>query len=211
MQIARPINLLPSLLLVVIGALTGSKGRALLTLRSAAVWIVSVISGGVAVASVSVNDYFDRTVDAANAPWKEPPLLRTIIAASAALTLLYTPLLKQLTWIKNACVAAVVAASPFAGALAARAEPLGLQAVMVPCLFVFGGVFYREILMDLNDSEGDRRNKIWTLPVVFGKRNALFAAMTGFTAATAASLWVALQGSGITWLVRFSPSALVFG
>ena len=58
MQIARPINLLPSLLLVVIGALTGSKGRALLTLRSAAVWIVSVISGGVAVASVSVNDYF---------------------------------------------------------------------------------------------------------------------------------------------------------
>ena len=157
---------------------------------------------------------------------QEPPLLRTVIAASAALTLLYTPLLKQLTWIKNACVAAVVAASPFAGALAARAvspepcmsvltlqmlaqklmqvlacilpqelfprqgswlqqnaqdsascllqEPLGLQAVMVPCLFVFGGVFYREILMDLNDSEGDRRNKIWTLPVVFGE----FAVLT---------------------------------
>lgn len=157
---------------------------------------------------------------------QEPPLLRTIIAASAALTLLYTPLLKQLTWIKNACVAAVVAASPFAGALAARAvspetfhvcikatpgreagasasprmhlaagaapltremaaakgrdtascplqEPLGLQAVMVPCLFVFGGVFYREILMDLNDSEGDRRNKIWTLPVVFGESAVL--------------------------------------
>ena len=39
----------------------------------------------------------------------------------------------------------------------------------MPCLFVFGGVFYREILMDLNDSEGDRRNKIWTLPVVFGE------------------------------------------
>ena len=52
---------------------------------------------------------------------QEPPLLRTVIAASAALTLLYTPVLKQLTWIKNACVAAVVAASPFAGALAARA------------------------------------------------------------------------------------------
>ena len=48
-------------------------------------------------------------------------MLRTVIAASAALTLLYTPVLKQLTWIKNACVAAVVAASPFAGALAARA------------------------------------------------------------------------------------------
>ena len=69
MQIARPINLLPSLLLVVIGALTGSKGRALLTLRSAAVWVVSVISGGVAVASVSVNDYFggyDVLVQTAN-------------------------------------------------------------------------------------------------------------------------------------------------
>lgn len=49
------------------------------------------------------------------------PLLRTVIALSAAATLLYTPLLKRLTGIKNATVAAVITASPLAGALAAGA------------------------------------------------------------------------------------------
>ena len=43
-----------------------------------------------------------------------------------------------------------------------------------------------------------------------GKRNALIAAMTGLTAATSASLWVALQGTGIAWLVGFSMSVMVF-
>ena len=49
------------------------------------------------------------------------PLLRVVIALSAAATLLYTPLLKRLTGIKNATVAAVITASPLAGALAAGA------------------------------------------------------------------------------------------
>ena len=48
-------------------------------------------------------------------------MLRTIITASAAATLLYTPLLKRLCVVKNACVAAVIAASPVAGAVAAGA------------------------------------------------------------------------------------------
>lgn len=52
------------------------------------------------------------------------PLLRTVIALSAAATLLYTPLLKRLTGIKNATVAAVITASPIAGALAAGAVSL---------------------------------------------------------------------------------------
>ena len=44
-----------------------------------------------------------------------------VIALSAAATLLYTPVLKRLTGIKNATVAAVITASPLAGALAAKA------------------------------------------------------------------------------------------
>jgi 4-hydroxybenzoate polyprenyltransferase len=47
--------------------------------------------------------------------------LRIVIALSAAATLLYTPVLKRLTGIKNATVAAVITASPLAGALAAKA------------------------------------------------------------------------------------------
>lgn len=49
--------------------------------------------------------------------------LRSVIAMSAAATVLYTPLLKRLTGVKNATVAAVITASPLAGALAAGAVP----------------------------------------------------------------------------------------
>lgn len=52
---------------------------------------------------------------------QEPPALRIIIAASAAATLLYTPLLKRVTLVKNVAVAAVIALSPVSGALAAGA------------------------------------------------------------------------------------------
>ena len=52
---------------------------------------------------------------------QEPPLLRAIVAFSAAATLLYTPLLKRLTGVKTAAVAAIIALSPLAGALAAGA------------------------------------------------------------------------------------------
>lgn len=52
---------------------------------------------------------------------QEPPLLRFIIAFSAGATLLYTPFLKRMTAVKNIAVAAVIALSPVAGALAAGA------------------------------------------------------------------------------------------
>lgn len=51
----------------------------------------------------------------------EPSRLRSIVAFSAAATLLYTPLFKKLTAIKNATVATVIALAPVAGALAAGA------------------------------------------------------------------------------------------
>lgn len=120
------------------------------------VWLISLLSGGVAVASVVVNDYFDFKVDAANAPHKplpsgavapdialllssviycsvlivacllEPSMLRNIIAFSAAATLLYTPVFKKLTAVKNATVATVIALAPVAGALAAGAVSVGV-------------------------------------------------------------------------------------
>ena len=39
---------------------------------------------------------------------------------------------------------------------------------MATCMFAFLGVVYREILMDINDEEGDRKGGIKTLPVIFG-------------------------------------------
>jgi 4-hydroxybenzoate polyprenyltransferase len=55
----------------------------------------------------------------------EPSRVRSIVAFSAAATLLYTPLFKKLTGVKNATVATVIALAPLAGALAAGAVRMG--------------------------------------------------------------------------------------
>jgi 4-hydroxybenzoate polyprenyltransferase len=191
LRLARIHNLVPSALLVVVGAWAGS-GHRVSAIASASVWVMGAISGGIAIASVVVNDYFDLKIDATNAPDKplpsgassslpattisktnsdvvpfaslllysfftspphthtctpgavtpdaaillscllycgcliaaclmEPSGLRSIVAFSAAATLLYTPLFKRLTAVKNATVAIVIALAPLAGALAAGA------------------------------------------------------------------------------------------
>jgi 4-hydroxybenzoate polyprenyltransferase len=48
----------------------------------------------------------------------EDSLLRWTVAAASAATLLYTPVLKRMTAMKNLTVAFIIAASPFCGALA---------------------------------------------------------------------------------------------
>lgn len=235
LKLARIHNMVPSMLLVVVGAWAGA-GHSLSAVQRWSVWFMSLISAGIAVASVVVNDYFDLKLDTTNAPDKplpsgaiapdaalllssvlycgcliaaclmEPSRLRSIVAFSAAATLLYTPLFKKLTAIKNATVATVIALAPLAGALAAGAGDAGLLRLAPATLFAFSGVMFREILMDMNDLEGDRSSGVWTLPVLLGKPAALICAL-GFTLAGCAgallrllaapgSLGEVFQGSG---------------
>jgi 4-hydroxybenzoate polyprenyltransferase len=64
----------------------------------------------------------------------EPSRLRSIVAFSAAATLLYTPLFKKLTGVKNATVATVIALAPLAGALAAGAVSSHTPSPVLLCL-----------------------------------------------------------------------------
>lgn len=99
--------------------------------------------------------------------------LRILIVASAVLTLIYTPVLKKMSVLKNAVVALTVALAPLAGALAASADGHGIHAIIKPCIFAFLGVMNREILMDLHDVEGDAQSGIKTLPVLVGRNVTL--------------------------------------
>jgi hypothetical protein len=54
----------------------------------------------------------------------------------------------------------------------------GLLRLLPATLFAFSGVMFREILMDCNDSEGDRQAGVWTLPVLLGKPAAVLCAVT---------------------------------
>eukprot|EP00884_Botryococcus_braunii_P019568 jgi/Botrbrau1/6295/Bobra.0339s0006.1 len=74
MEMARVINILPSCLLVLVGAWAGA-GHSLGVLLKSRVIIMSLISMSIAVASCVVNDYFDFAagVDVINAPNKPLP------------------------------------------------------------------------------------------------------------------------------------------
>lgn len=80
--------------------------------------------------------------------------MRLLIAGSSALTVLYTPLFKRQTFVKNCVVAATIAAAPLGGALAAGAAGPALRAVAAPCLFLFLGIMHREVLMDIQVGGG---------------------------------------------------------
>ena len=63
-------------------------------------------------------------------------MLRLIIASSAASTLLYTPVLKRLTAVKNLSVALIIALTPLTGALClGQVELLILQNTEICSVF----------------------------------------------------------------------------
>lgn len=142
--------------------------------------------------------------------------MRIIVAWSAALTLLYTPLLKRMTGVKNVVVAAIIAASPLSGALAAGAVCLGvcafvvhtpyaqaptaLSAVLATCTWAFLGVLHREVLMDITDVDGDAAAGVLTMPVVLGRPVALLFATVCVGVASVYGLALAVWGNGLAWL-----------
>ena len=82
-NVHRPVNVLPSILLVVVGALSAAKHWSILL--NPTVWAMAFVSCGIAVSSVVVNDYFDFRlgVDSMNAP--EKPLPRCACAPCSKL------------------------------------------------------------------------------------------------------------------------------
>lgn len=72
----------------------------------------------------------------------------------------------------------------------------GLLRLAPAAMFAFSGVMFREILMDMNDLEGDRKSGVWTLPVLLGKPAALCCAMSFMLAGSAAALSWLLSAPG---------------
>lgn len=239
-KIARVHNAVPSLLLVLLGAWAGS-GHSVLPLRRLSVWATSLMSCGVAMASMAINDYFDFAagVDVSNSPNKpipsgsvspdaavlfssvvysavlccacfmDFPSLRAIVSVSAGVTMLYTPFFKKVTTLKNATVAVIIALAPVSGALAAGADCDALLRLAPSLLYLFTGVMYREVLMDINDIKGDESAGVVTLPVMVGPAPALTLAATGVLAGSILGVLGVLSGSGAAHFIP--PKLSVFG
>lgn len=81
-------------------------------------------------------------------------------------------------------------------ALGGLATGSPLQAVAAPTALVFLGIYHREILMDIDDVEGDAQGQIMTLPRLLGRRGALWVASTLFAGASLLSAHYVLMQVG---------------
>lgn len=71
--------------------------------------------------------------------------------------------------------------------------PSALQAALPSTAFLFGGICFREVLMDINDRRGDAAAGVRTLPVALSPRAAL-ALATGVALAGGSAAAAALAG-----------------
>jgi hypothetical protein len=77
----------------------------------------------------------------------------------------------------------------------------GLMRLLPATSFAFSGVMFREILMDMNDAEGDRQARVWTLPVLLGKPTALLCACTCLLLGSGGALVRLLQSNAmLEWM-----------
>jgi 4-hydroxybenzoate polyprenyltransferase len=99
--------------------------------------------------------------------------LQMIIQLVIFQIILYTPVLKRIFLIKNLSCAGLVSFSIFFNGLAAAGNTLlstnknfGLLSITLSLIFF--GSWSNELLLDMRDIEGDKNNKIVTLPTLFG-------------------------------------------
>lgn len=228
LELTRPVNVIAASVLTFIGSFVAG-GITTYPLEVAA----AVAATGLAVgAGNAINDYFDREIDRINQPERAIPrgavsplgalifsavlfvgaivlslTLPTLALAIAGINLgalvAYTEVFKGLPGLGNALVAYLVGSSFLFGA--AAVGRIGPAAV----LFVLAAVatLTREIIKDVEDLEGDRKEGLNTLPIAIGEQRALLIATVLLVAAVLASpLPYLFEQFGAVYLVLVLPA-----
>jgi 4-hydroxybenzoate polyprenyltransferase len=103
-----------------------------------------------------------------------PPYLRHIPHLSNVLILTYTPILKRIPFIKNLSCAVLVASTVlFTGLSSLNNNILITNKNFVLLTFatqlIFTGSLHNEMLSDISDMRGDKKNRIYTIPLLLGE------------------------------------------
>lgn len=158
---------------------------------------------------------------------------RLAVILGLMLTYSYTKHFKPVTWLKNVVCAALIALAPLTSGSAALHVmattstttdsvnlfssmwntlcSLGIAPLWTLTAILFFGVSGREMMMDCNDVEDDRRAGVWTVPVVHGRRYASKMALAAnilMVVFALAGPIIGLVQSGIT--LTLSASSLSF-
>jgi len=197
LDLTRPVNVgITMLSIPAASILAGAKPNQWLQV------ILAALTGGfVAAAANSINDYFDVNIDKINKPGRPIPrgdaskkeawiewLVLSCIAVSlnvalnkyamgivvCAVILLYwySAQLKRTIVIGNIVVALMTGMAFMYGAVVVG----NLGRAFMPAIFAFLVNLTREIIKDIEDMEGDKRENAMTLPVRFGTAPALWLA-----------------------------------
>ena len=120
------------------------------------------------------------------------PELTAIALFASFITIIYTPILKNILFVKNLSVGTIVALTPVLGAIATSDnfyDAFNNPDSRLTNLFLatFAGSVHQELIMDISDTVSDKQNNITTVPVKFGKEkttlfNALMLYIMSFSA-----------------------------
>ncbi len=197
LEILRPMNCLMAGAAAIIGLLIAGGWR----IEAAAPIFLAVflITG----AGNSVNDFFDREIDAINRPKRPIPsgrisssaalrwslalfvigcalaglvnqLCLSLAAINSVLLYFYARNLKAMPLAGNICVAYLTGSTFIFGGGAYG--PDGMAANIIPFFLSFLASMSREIAKAIEDIEGDRHGNARTLPIIIGERAAGFMA-----------------------------------
>jgi 4-hydroxybenzoate polyprenyltransferase len=98
-----------------------------------------------------------------------PKKLQKILEMMVIIVSLYTPILKKIPLVKNITCASIISFAIFFAGLSTNNKPL----LYIASIYIFLGSLMNELLLDIRDYDGDKQNKIYTIPVIFGKQNTL--------------------------------------
>jgi geranylgeranylglycerol-phosphate geranylgeranyltransferase len=104
-----------------------------------------------------------------------PENLQYIIHMSIIDIIIYTPIIKKILLVKNLFCAGLVSFTIFCSGLASSHNNLMVMnhnfgLLSITLTLIFFGSLNNELLLDIRDYEGDKKNNINTFPVVFGKK-----------------------------------------
>ncbi|MFN3426102.1 MAG: geranylgeranylglycerol-phosphate geranylgeranyltransferase [Candidatus Thermochlorobacter sp.] len=219
--IARPSNVVLFFLAILLGAFVTSGISAF---EEPKVWLAAISGTLVGAAANVINDVMDIEIDRINKPkrplisgaltaqearwywlalsalgiltaaWISLPHLMIAVSATAVLYA-YSAALKHIALLGNIVVSAVVSLGLIYAALAVG----DLSALWFPVTFCFFFNLGREILKDLEDTEGDKAGGANTLPLKIGTVKTLYVISIIYLSVVALSLVPYFQGCYGKW------------